>query len=152
MEESTSLEYLAQKPDSQVLSAIKAVASRHPELHTAVLFGSAAAGRVRRDGEPMLRSDVDIAVAADQPLSYEQRLELRDELERAVRQTTDLVDLHEASGLHLREIMSSGIAVVNRKPEFRARKATEMYRDEYTFAPLLRAAKQRRLRESLREQ
>jgi predicted nucleotidyltransferase len=136
-------------PDPQILSAVHAAAERHPELHTVVLYGSAARGTLRRDGDELLRSDVDIAVASEQPLGIEKWLDLQAEFAQALGIEVDLVDLREVHGLLLKEIMTGGYPVVNNKPAFRAQKASEMYRDEYTFAPVIREARRKRLHKRL---
>ena len=73
-----------------------------PEIRLAILFGSAAGNRLRPD------SDVDIGVAADEPLSLNDTLDLQAALSHATRREVDLVDMQAVSGLILQQILTTG--------------------------------------------
>ena len=55
----------------ETLSAIETSLASETDLHTVILYGSGARGRLRGPGE--LESDVDVAVASDDVLSLERR-------------------------------------------------------------------------------
>ncbi|MGH8650067.1 MAG: type VII toxin-antitoxin system MntA family adenylyltransferase antitoxin, partial [Burkholderiales bacterium] len=82
--------------------SIRAVLERHPEIRIALLFGSLAEGKERRD------SDLDLAVAAGGPLSADQKSALIAELAQAMGRPVDLVDLRTAAGLVLKEALTTG--------------------------------------------
>jgi predicted nucleotidyltransferase len=75
-------------------------------LELAIAYGSAAQGRLRPD------SDLDVAVLGPQRLSDEARLELLTALERASGRPVDLVDLADAHGTLLAQILSGGVRLV----------------------------------------
>ena len=60
--------------DQSLSDSIQQVFARHPEIRLAVLFGSLAADRARRD------SDLDLAVAAGRALTATERTGLIAEL------------------------------------------------------------------------
>jgi predicted nucleotidyltransferase len=78
------------------------VLEREPGLKLAILYGSAAAGRMRQD------SDVDVAVLFDNPLNLEQKMDLVSRLEMKLRRDVDLVDLFNLSGTILKQILCKG--------------------------------------------
>ncbi len=87
---------------TQSTAAIKAVLEHHPEIETAIVFGSMAAGRARYD------SDVDLAVAAQQPMSREQKIALMDDLAEATGRPVDLIDLQVVGEPLLGQILKRG--------------------------------------------
>ncbi len=113
------------------------------DLHTVVLYGSAARGELR--GGTEMASDVDVAVAGDEPLPVDRRLELASRLARAVRRDVDLVDLRVAHGLLLKEILTTGRFLRKECPDFVAEKMIEMYDYELFLAPQLRDARRERI-------
>ena len=88
--------------DDKKLNPIRAVLARHPEIRLAILFGSMATGRAGRD------SDVDLAVAAEHPLTVDTKMTLMAELAEATARPIDLVDLHSVGTLLLGQIVKRG--------------------------------------------
>lgn len=127
---------------NQTVASLSQFLSDHPELHTVILFGSGARGRLRRTGD--YPSDLDVAVAAREELPLSDRMELTAELQRQMSLDVDLVDLHTAHGGFLMEILAGGI-IIRKDPEFIAGKYLEMYDYTLFLAPQLRAARERRL-------
>lgn len=127
-------------PTTHVTNTITSALSAAADLHTIVLYGSAARGELRTGGE--MESDVDVAVAGEEPLSIGRRLELADALDRKI----DLVDLRRMHGLILKEILTTGAFLRKQRPEFVAEKMIEMYDYELFLAPQLRAARRERIR------
>lgn len=123
--------------------AVTSVLAEARDIHTVILYGSAARGRLRTGGE--MASDVDIAVGALQPLTLGRRLDLASRLARAMNREVDLVDLHAAHGLLLKEILTTGRFVRRDRPDFVAEKMIEMYDHELFLAPQLRAARRERI-------
>jgi predicted nucleotidyltransferase len=86
---------------------IQKVLRSHPEVKLCVVFGSIAAGKASAD------SDLDIGVAAAQPLSADEYLELIEEFSSETNREIDLVDLTTASGPILKQALSTGIVMQN---------------------------------------
>ncbi|MBN2701618.1 MAG: nucleotidyltransferase domain-containing protein [Methylothermaceae bacterium] len=84
------------------LEPIRSVLRRHPELRMVLLFGSLAAGRAGP------HSDVDLAVAADQPLKAEEKMRLMAELAEATGRPVDLIDLKVVGEPLLGQILQGG--------------------------------------------
>jgi predicted nucleotidyltransferase len=79
-------------------------------LKLAILYGSAATGKLRAD------SDVDIALLLDCPLSAERKMKLISRLERELQRDVDLVDLFSLSGTILKQVLSKGRVLIQTKP------------------------------------
>ena len=86
---------------------IRRVLHRYPDIKLCIVFGSTAAGKASFD------SDLDIAVAAEQPLSGGKCLELIEELSAATNREIDLVDLMTATGPISKQALSTGVVVQN---------------------------------------
>ena len=71
-----------------VAETVVAAHGEADDLHTVVLFGSAAHGALRDGGE--MASDVDVAVAGVGPLSIDRRLDLASRLSLALHREVDL--------------------------------------------------------------
>lgn len=87
---------------AKVRAAIAGVLERHPSMTMAILFGSLATGGGRPD------SDLDLAVSSTVPLTAHARIELIDELAVAVGRPIDLIDLSQAHGPLLQQVLSTG--------------------------------------------
>lgn len=80
------------------------------EFPLIILFGSYAHGRQTET------SDVDVAFFVEKPFSLDERLTLQNELRAVLRKPVDLIDLREAHGALLQEILVRGVLVKNKKP------------------------------------
>src|SRR5674476_647462 len=91
---------------SQSLQAIdgllKGVLANFPQIELAVIFGSVAAGRQRAD------SDLDIAVAAQQPLTHDEKIALMGALAERTGRAIDLIDLNTAVEPLLGQVVRHG--------------------------------------------
>jgi len=88
---------------SQALDAqLKVVLARFPKITLAILFGSVALGRQRAD------SDLDIAVAADEPLTVDDRLAIISVLAERTGRSIDLIDLKVAPEPLLGQVLRHG--------------------------------------------
>ncbi len=96
------------EPNANIGVAIAAVLERHPSVTMAMLFGSLAVGRGRSD------SDLDLAVNSTVPLTVHDRIELIDELAAAVGRPIDLIDLNQAHGPLLQQVLTTGRLVLCR--------------------------------------
>jgi len=116
------------EPDATVRAAIVSVLQRHPSVTMAILFGSLAAGRGRLD------SDLDLAVSTTAPLTVVARVELIDELAAAVGRPIDLIDLTQAHGPLLQQVLTTGRLMLCRN---RTEYAELMRRQAYEEADLM---------------
>jgi len=116
------------EPDATVRAAIVSVLERHPSVTMAILFGSLAAGRGRPD------SDLDLAVSTTAPLTVVARVELIDELAAAVGRPIDLIDLTQAHGPLLQQVLTTGRLMLCRN---RTEYAELMRRQAYEEADLM---------------
>jgi predicted nucleotidyltransferase len=112
--------------------AVLAVLASHPEIRIAILFGSLARDAGRPD------SDLDLAVAAAAPLDASQKTTLIAELARRVGRPVDLVDLHHATGLVLREVLTRGARLRTTDAQLLAALLRRLWLDEADFQPYRR--------------
>ena len=116
------------EPDTTIRAAIASVLERHPSVTMAILFGSLAAGRGRAD------SDLDLAVSTTAPLTVAARVELIDELAAAVGRPVDLIDLNQAHGPLLQQVLTTGRLMLCRN---RTEYAELLRRQAYEEADLM---------------
>lgn len=81
---------------------LKGVLANFPQIELAVLFGSVAAGRQRAN------SDLDIAVAAQQPLTPDEKIALMGALAERTGRAIDLIDLNTAAEPLLGQVVRHG--------------------------------------------
>jgi predicted nucleotidyltransferase len=96
------------EPNAKVRAAIAGVLEHHPSVTMAILFGSLAASHGRPD------SDLDLAVSSTEPLTVHARIALIDELAAAVRRPIDLIDLSQAHGPLLQQVLTTGRLILCR--------------------------------------
>ena len=97
-------------PVSEIAARAKASLCDESGLKLAILYGSAATGKMRAD------SDVDIAVLFDRPLNGEKKMELIARLQTGLRRDVDLADLFSLNGTILKQILRKGHVLVQSKP------------------------------------
>jgi predicted nucleotidyltransferase len=108
---------------------IRQVLNRHQKIKLCMLFGSMASGKASAD------SDLDIAVAADQPLSAAELLQLTEEFSTATNRDIDLVDLAAATGLISQQALSTGIILQNVDKDLYARMISRMLFNQADMMP-----------------
>ncbi len=96
-----------------------------------ILFGSYA------DGRQTETSDVDVAFYVEKPLSVDERLELQDELQAVLSRTVDLIDLRDAHGALLQEVLVRGLRIKNEHPAVYERLLGRMLREKEDDARVL---------------
>ena len=128
------------KPDSKLIKDLKNFLRKMPQIQLAILFGSAARGRLRSD------SDLDIAIAEKKPLTIERRMEMIGLFSMNFHKDIDLIDLRSIHGLVLSEILTKGTPVVikDRKLYFDLIKENVYYNQD--FLPLIRRCLEERNR------
>ena len=118
--------------DPDILDAVRDVLLRHPDIELACVFGSAAKGRHTST------SDIDVAVAAQEPISARRRLAMNDEIASATGRPVDLVDLHRAGPLLLTQALTKGKRIVKRDSGVLARLMVKMWYLNADLMPLVR--------------
>jgi len=117
--------------------------SRMPEIKLALVYGSAAAGRMRPN------SDIDVAVLRENALSLDERMSLIDCLSSACRREIDLLDLYGIDGEILRQILCKGRILVKTDCAAYYRLVQRMIYNEADFMPLVRRVQKKRIRRFL---
>lgn len=95
---------LSNKPD--IFQAVSRALASEANLQVALVYGSAATGKLRRD------SDVDVAVLFAKPLSMDERLALCERLTAATHREIDLVELCNLGGEILHQVLTKGRVLV----------------------------------------
>ncbi len=95
---------------SEITTRVEEVLRAEPGLRLAILYGSAATGKMRAG------SDVDIAVLFDRPLNGEKKMELIARLQTGLQRDVDLADLFCLNGTILKQILRKGHVLVQSKP------------------------------------
>lgn len=95
-----------------------------------LLFGSYATGRTHAS------SDVDVAVAYPQRLSLEDRISKAQALSAVINREVDLIDLHDARGVLLQQILAHRKTLLNRDPEFYGNLISRRVYEESDLMPL----------------
>lgn len=90
------------QPETTLDNQLRGVLSQFPNVVQALVFGSAATGKQRAD------SDLDIAVAAHQPLTANERIDLIASLAAITGRPVDLIDLKVAAEPLLGQIVRHG--------------------------------------------
>jgi uncharacterized protein len=101
----TTMEAAPQSPQT-IDAQLKEVLAHFPQITLAVLFGSVALGLQRED------SDLDIAVAADHPLTVAEKISIINALAELTGCPVDLIDLSVVSEPLLGQIVRHGRRVL----------------------------------------
>ena len=118
--------------DAGTLNAVRDVLLQQPDIELACIFGSFAEARQTPT------SDVDVAVAAQEPIGPQRRLALYDAIASAARRPIDLVDLHCAGPLVLTQALTRGKRIVKRDSGVLARLLVKMWYLNADLMPLVR--------------
>ncbi|GAB6178661.1 hypothetical protein JCM16814_35530 [Desulfobaculum senezii] len=124
---------------SPIITTVAECLAVYPDIHIGIVYGSASAGTMRAD------SDVDVAILADKPLSLEARLDIILELSLALGREVDVLDLHTAHGLILRQILTKGTVALKRSTVAYARLMKRMLLDYADMEPMRRTIVQNSL-------
>jgi predicted nucleotidyltransferase len=108
---------------------LRATLDKYPYVRLCLVFGSTAAGKSAAG------SDLDIAVAAEAPLSPETRLEILEALSSATNREIDLIDLMAETGPILKQALSKGVVVRNSDTLLYARLISRMLFAEADMMP-----------------
>jgi len=114
---------------SEIARQVKAALADESGLKLALLYGSAADGKMRAD------SDVDVALLFDSPLTAEQKMRLVSRLESELKREVDLVDLFNLNGTILRRVLSQGRVLIQTKPDVLAALVRKMIYNQADMMP-----------------
>lgn len=112
-----------------LLRELGGVLETETDIQLAIVFGSAAAGRLTRD------SDIDIAVLADAPLDSRRRQRLIEELARASGRPIDLIDLRTAGFAITRSALLGGRHILCRNRRVHGALLARTLTDSADFLP-----------------
>ena len=118
--------------DAGTLNSVRDVLLRQPDIELACVFGSFAEGRQTPT------SDIDVAVAAREPIDSQRRLALNDAIANAAGRPVDLVDLQRAGPLVLTQALTRGKHIVKRDSGVLARLLVKMWYLNADLMPLVR--------------
>ena len=110
------------------------------EVTVAILYGSVLTERFAD------HSDVDLAVAADHELSYDDLFSISDELGGAVAREVQVRDLHRLQGRKLREVLIEGRVIKNEDPELFGRRIADMLDFTEDWLPSVRMIQEAAIR------
>lgn len=110
-----------------------------PDLLLVMIFGSMA------DGNPQIGSDIDVAVYPKKKLSSQQRQKISDQIACATGRTVDLVDLTDADGALLRQILRKGRIVFSKQTGVLGHLSERLLGWQEDFEPQLNAMLETRL-------
>ena len=96
------------KAATEVREALKDYFLSQADIVLAILYGSAAEGRLSEG------SDVDIALAGEDSLSVDRKVEINLELTRLLGRSVDLRDLRLLRGLILNQVLTKGEVILKR--------------------------------------
>ena len=112
-----------------------------PFIRLGIVFGSITTGRANPD------SDVDLAIAADRPLSSAQKMAVVDSVASALGRPVDVIDLLSDGGPVLRQAIVTGRRIYGDDTEIYARVLNRMTAHEADVMPYYnRTLEQRRRR------
>jgi predicted nucleotidyltransferase len=114
---------------SEITARAEEVLRAEPGLRLAILYGSAATGRMRTD------SDVDIALLFDRPLNTEQKMVLISRLGIELKRNVDLVDLFNLNGTILKQVLSKGRVLIQTNPGMLAALVRKMIYNQADMMP-----------------
>jgi predicted nucleotidyltransferase len=116
------------QPENTLDSQLRAVLSHFPNVVQALVFGSAAKGKQRAE------SDLDIAVAAHQPLTANEKISLIDSLAVATGRPIDLIDLSVVAEPMLGQIVRHGRRLIGSDGTY-ARLISQHLSEQADFMP-----------------
>lgn len=131
---------MSEAPRHRVRNEITDAIAARDDIQVAVLYGSVLEDRFSP------HSDVDLAVAAERELTYDQLLALSDHLGRKVAREVQVRDLRRLEGLILREVRVGGAVIKNKNPDFLGRRIADMLDFTEDWLPSVRKIQETAIR------
>jgi len=113
-----------------IIATLQSVFASFPRIELVILFGSAVKGRLTTS------SDLDVAVAAENSLSTEEKIAIVASLSAHYPWDIDLIDLQAVSGPILQQALCNGRVVVKRSPRLLAFLMKKMWFNQADMMPL----------------
>lgn len=117
--------------DEDFVAKVREVLEKKSNILFAYIFGSRATSGYRD------RSDIDVAIYAENLLKWREFIELALELEDYLGVRVDLVDLRTAPLLLAYEVISNGIVIIDRSREKRVEFETKILKEYLDLKPRL---------------
>jgi uncharacterized protein len=115
-----------------IKDTIRRILADYPDLKVSFVFGSLVKDRLTES------SDIDIAVAADQPLTPAKKIAILAALTKAIKMPVDLIDLQQVSGPILQQALCSGERVFNKSPVLLAAIMQRMWYEQADMMPYVK--------------
>jgi predicted nucleotidyltransferase len=115
--------------DLRGIEPIKGILQGVPGLQVAILYGSAASGKMRAD------SDVDIALLFGAPMDAGRKMELISQLGSTLQRDVDLIDLFALNGTILKQVLRNGRVLIQTEPGALAKLAQRMIYNQADMMP-----------------
>jgi predicted nucleotidyltransferase len=116
--------------NNRIKDKVKSVLEKDPDLKLALIFGSYARG------DEHASSDLDIAVAYKNTLDMNELITIGQKISQQINLEVDIVDLREATGVLLQQIMKDRITLVNRDSELYGNIISRRVTEESDYMPL----------------
>jgi len=129
----------------EIISILKSYIEKESFIHLCILYGSAAKNNLTD------RSDIDLAIGAEQGLSYEQCLSMSLEMTHMIGREVSVIDIDKMEGIILQEVLSKGITLKNAKPNYKAALISKMYDFSVDILPLQMMTMSKKIKEFLHE-
>ena len=104
----------------EVSLKLRSVLESKPEVKVCLLFGSAAEDKLRG------KSDIDIAVCGDNAFTHDYLAELQLEIAERLEREVDLLDMARLNGIILKQVITTGKKIINKKPDLLAQYIKKM--------------------------
>jgi uncharacterized protein len=115
-----------------IKDTIRRILAAYPDLKVSFVFGSLVKDRLTES------SDIDIAVAAEQPLTPTKKISILAALTKALKMPVDLIDLQQVSGPILQQALCSGDRVFNKSPVLLAAIMQRMWYEQADMMPYVK--------------
>ena len=111
---------------------IVGILNNYPEVTFALLFGSTATGRAKKE------SDIDIAIAAKDLLGVQKMVDIQLALSRMLQKEVDLLDIHSLNGIILQEIFKNGRIIIKKDTSLYAKLLRKLWYQHADILPNIR--------------
>ena len=98
----------------KVILKLRSVLDMKPEVKVCLLFGSAAEDKLG------VNSDIDIAICGDNAFTNDYLAELQVAITEKLKTEVDLLDMARMNGLILRQVITTGKKIINKRPDLLA--------------------------------
>ncbi|TCV84252.1 type VII toxin-antitoxin system MntA family adenylyltransferase antitoxin [Sulfurirhabdus autotrophica] len=115
-------------PHSLLKQTILDAISKHPDIRLAILFGSLASGKERKE------SDLDLAIDVGHTISASEKIALINELALAIARPIDLVDLMAVGEPLLGQILRHGRKILGEDRQYAELISRHLF-DQSDFLP-----------------